>query len=67
MNETSHPVPMMDTPTDAESQQALGDSRRLFHQTLACWVGDVLALNRAGLDRPRWRPGIAESEWTLAA
>ncbi len=67
MNETGHPVPMMDTPTDAESQRAVDDSRRLFHRTLACWVCDVLALRRAGLDRPRWRPGIAESEWTLAA
>ncbi len=67
MNETGHPVPMMGTPTDAESQRAMEDSRRLFHRTLACWVCDVLALKRAGLDRPRWRPGIAESEWTLAA
>jgi hypothetical protein len=41
-----------------EASMAEAEARRLFQRVLAGWAMDVLALRRAGLDRPTWRPCI---------
>lgn len=41
------------------AEEARQEARRLFQRTLALWVGDILALKRAGLDRPTYREARA--------
>ena len=67
MDETGPNLPMKGTPSPAEAQRVVEASQQLFGRTLAGWACDVLALRRAGLDRPGWRDGEPPNQWTKAA
>ncbi len=67
MDETGPNLPMNGTPSPAEAQRMVEASRQLFSRSLAGWASDILALRRAGLDRPRWRDGDPPNQWTKAA
>ena len=55
------------TPTAADARRAVEHSRRLFNRTLSAWVCDLLALRRAGLDRPHWTAQRHDDQWNEAA
>ena len=67
MDETGPNLPMKGTPSPAEAQRVVEASQQLFGRTLAGWACDVLALRRAGLDRPGWHDGEPPNQWTKAA
>ncbi len=67
VDETRPNLPMKGTPSPAEAQRVVEASQQLFGRTLAGWACDVLALRRAGLDRPGWRDGEPPNQWTKAA
>jgi len=58
---------MMNVPSSAHAAQALDEARELFARTLAAWVGDLLTLRRAGLDRAAWTACRAQRRWNKAA
>ena len=53
--------------TDVAAELAVLQARRLFERTLAAWVVDLLALRRAGLDRPAWNAARQRHFWRKAA
>ncbi len=67
MDETGPNLPMKGTPSPAEAQRVVEASQQLFGRTLAGWACDVLALRRAGLDRPGWHDGEPPNQWSKAA
>ncbi len=67
MDETGPNLPMNGTPSPTEAQRMVEASQQLFGRTLAGWASDILALRRAGLDRPGWRDGEPPIQWTKAA
>jgi len=46
----------------ARSRAAEQEARRKYQRVLANWASDVLALRRAGLDRPGAAAGLARIE-----
>lgn len=58
---------MAPVPTADEAAQAVDQTRRLFHRTLACWASDMLGARRAGITRIGWQPANQTSVWRQAA
>jgi hypothetical protein len=55
-------------PKPEEADRAVAGARRLFARTLACWASDMLALRRAGFNRPTWpAPFRGDDSWSQAA
>ncbi len=53
-----------------EAELAVEAARQLFQRTLAAWACDLLALRKAGLDRPGWLaepPEAPDLAWPEAA
>ena len=67
MQDINSKLLMMDTPTLDEANTIVQESRDLFNRTLASWASDVLRLQRDGFDRPRWRSGDPDTQWSKAA
>lgn len=43
--------------SDQEALAALRQAREMFQRTLASWAGDMLEIQRLGLDQARWNAG----------
>ena len=50
-----------------DGMQALEAARSLYERTLAAWVGDLLALRKAGGGWPGWVPHDPEAVYGRAA
>ena len=54
-------------PGPDEAQHAVDEARRVFQRILPIWACDLLALRRAGLDRPAWTGASDDASWQEAA
>ena len=66
MNESTHFMPMMDSPGPEQGEEALRRSRAMFQRTLSNWACDLLKMRHLGLDQPIWTTR-QEDELDLAA
>ena len=67
MNDLARAASVIGRPAPDEAARAVAASRRLFQRVLSAWVCDLLALRRAGMERPDWRPESAREPWSEAA
>ena len=49
-------VMSMAAASDQEALAASRQAREMFQRTLASWAGDMLEIQRLGLDQARWSP-----------
>ena len=58
-------VPTMCAASDAQVETVLREARDMFRSALACWVSDLLTLQRRGSDVPTWTGSHGRSRHAL--